>query len=175
MLIPTSPELSTLSAEIATLLTSKGESISVCETATGGLTSASLLAVPGASKYYKGGLTLYTLESRLAFGGWAPTTVSTYNGPTPEIVENLAKHVRETLGSTYTVSESGTAGPGGSGSGRNRKPGYVALGLAREDGKTWTKEVETGLGGDREANMIAFAVEALKLVRDVIAGEEGGK
>ena len=36
----------------------------------GGLVSAALLSVPGASAYYAGGLTLYTLASRLAFGGW---------------------------------------------------------------------------------------------------------
>lgn len=51
----------------------------------------------------------------------------------------------------------------------------MALAVATEDGNggsvTKTREVETGLGGDREANMVAFAVEGLKLVRDVIKGE----
>jgi len=72
------------------------------------------------------------------------------------------------LGSTYTVSESGTAGPTG-GNTRNRTPGYVALAVSSESGTT-TREIETGLGGDREANMVRFAVEALKLLRDVITG-----
>ena len=35
---------------------------------------------------------------------------------------------------------------------------------------TSTREVETGLGGDREANMVAFAAEGLKLLRDAIKG-----
>ena len=48
--------------------------------------------------------------------------------------------------------------------------GYVALAVSTERG-TPTKEVETGLGGDREANMVAFAVEGLKLLRSVIQGE----
>jgi nicotinamide mononucleotide (NMN) deamidase PncC len=133
------------------------------------LISATLLSYPGASGYYKGGLTLYTLESRIAFAGWTEASIQGYKGPTPDIVAGLAEHTRKTLGSTYTVSESGTAGPTG-GQTRNRTPGYVALAVASEKGTT-TREVETGLGTDREANMVQFAVEGLKLVRDVIKGE----
>jgi hypothetical protein len=47
--------------------------------------------------------------------------------------------------------------------------GYVALAVATENG-TFTREID-GLGADREKNMITFAAEALKLVRDVIKGE----
>ena len=47
--------------------------------------------------------------------------------------------------------------------------GYVALAVATEK-ETYTKEMETGLGGDREGNMVAFAVESLKLLKDVIKG-----
>ncbi|KAL9068462.1 MAG: hypothetical protein Q9157_006500 [Trypethelium eluteriae] len=155
-------------AEVAELLKEQGETISVAETAAGGIISASLLSTPGASQFYKGGLTLYTLESRLAFAGWTPQTISSYAGPTPAIVSGLATHVRNTLQSTYTVSESGTAGPTG-GQTRNRKPGYVALAVAGESGVA-TREVETGLGGDRVGNMVRFAVEALGLVRDVVKG-----
>jgi nicotinamide mononucleotide (NMN) deamidase PncC len=85
-------------------------------------------------------------------------------------VSGLAEHTRKTLGSTYTVSESGTAGPTG-GQTRNRTPGYVALAVAREGSETVTREVETG-SSEREVNMVAFAVEGLKFVRDVIKGEE---
>ena len=48
--------------------------------------------------------------------------------------------------------------------------GYVALAVATPSG-TYKKEISTGLGGDREGNMIAFAVEALTLLRDVIKGD----
>ena len=138
------------------------------EQAAGGLISAALLAISGASSYYKGGLTLYTLESRIAYAGWTEASIKDYKGPTPEIVSGLAEHTRKTLGSTYTVSESGTAGPTG-GTTRNRTPGYVALAVASEKG-TVTREVETG-SQDREENMVTFAVEGLKLVRDAIKGE----
>lgn len=47
---------------------------------------------------------------------------------------------------------------------------YVALAVATEQG-TYTREVETGCGGEREKNMVAFAAEALKLLRDVMKGD----
>ncbi|KAH8635397.1 hypothetical protein IG631_10798 [Alternaria alternata] len=100
-------------------------------------------------------------------------TIKSYSGPTPTIVSGLAEHTRKTLGSTYTVSESGTAGPTG-GTTKNRTPGYVALAVARETGETVTKEVETG-SSEREGNMVAFAVEGLKLLRDVLQGGSEGK
>ncbi|KAF2084111.1 hypothetical protein K490DRAFT_39433 [Saccharata proteae CBS 121410] len=155
--------------EVAALLKERKETVSVAETAAGGIISAAILSTPGASGIYKGGLTLYTLESRIAYAGWTQETIKSYSGPTPQIVQGLAENVRKTLGSTYTICESGTAGPTG-GTTKNRTPGYVALAISSEKGTT-TKEVETGLGGDREANMVAFAVEALSLLRDVVKGD----
>jgi nicotinamide mononucleotide (NMN) deamidase PncC len=131
---------------------------------------------------------LYTLESRIAFAGWTEDHIKNYKGPTPEIVGGLAENVRAKLGSTFTISESGTAGPTG-GTSRNRTPyvsssvrsciallilpvilsGYVALAVSSKAG-TVTREVETGMGTDREANMVAFATEALKLLRDCLTG-----
>ncbi|KAF5862862.1 hypothetical protein ETB97_011102 [Aspergillus alliaceus] len=153
--------------EVFELLKSRKETISVAETAAGGLISASLLSVSGASAVYKGGLTVYTLESRITFAGWTPAHLENYNGPTPAIVAQMADHVRHTFGSTYTVSESGTAGPTG-GTMRNRTPGYVAVAVSTVH-RTYTREVETG-SDDRGRNMVAFAEEGLKLLRDVLVG-----
>ncbi|OGM41880.1 competence/damage-inducible protein CinA [Aspergillus bombycis] len=166
--------LQPLIREVCELLKAKKETISVAETAAGGLISASLLSVSGASAIYKGGLTInmaikvYTLESRIAFAGWTPAHLETYNGPTPAIVAQMADHVRHTLGSTYTVSESGTAGPTG-GTARNRTPGYVAVAVSTAHG-TYTREVETG-SNDRQKNMVTFTEESLKLLRDVLVGK----
>lgn len=99
------PALAAAASSLATLLRSRDETISVAETAAGGLVSAALLAQPGASRIFKGGATLYTLESRIAFAGWTRSNVENYTGPNPELVEGLASHVRMTLGSTYCVGE----------------------------------------------------------------------
>lgn len=97
--------------DVAALLRARNETLSVAETAAGGLISAALLVTPGASRVYRGGATLYTLASRLHFGGWTQADVDNYAGPNPDLVAGLAAHVRARLGSTYAVSESGTAGP----------------------------------------------------------------
>jgi len=159
--------------EVAGLLKERGESVCVAETAAGGIISASLLATPGASAFYKGGLTLYTLESRIAFAGWTNENIKTYSGPTPSLVAGLAENVRAKLGNpTYAIAESGTAGPNPPVKAKteNRQPGYVALAIATPQG-THQKDLNTGLGGDREANMVQFAVEALLFLRDVMKGD----
>ena len=102
-----------------------------------------------------------------------------YSGPTPAIVKELAENTKANIvkaeqsigkgdGPTYVVSESGTAGPTVSGEGKNRQPGYVALAVSTPSG-TVTREIETGQS-DRQDNMLAFAEEALKLLRDVMKG-----
>lgn len=99
------PALKAAAESVAQILRTRNETLSVAETAAGGLISAALLATPGASKVYKGGATLYTLESRIAYAGWTRKDIETYSGPNPDLVAGLAKSVRETLGSTYTVGE----------------------------------------------------------------------
>ncbi|KAI4188262.1 MAG: hypothetical protein L6R41_002260 [Letrouitia leprolyta] len=141
--------------------------------AAGGIISASLLSVPGASKYYKGGLTLYTLESRIQFAGWTEETRKNYNGPNKDVVSGLARSVREKLGSTYCLCESGTAGPGASGSSRERTPDFVALAVASEE-RIITDAQVTGMGGDREKNMVEFARLGLELLKNTILQNRKG-
>ena len=165
-------QLRELLTQISELLKSRNETVSIAETACGGLISSSLLSTPGASKFYKGGLTLYTLPSRIAYAGWTQESIANYKGPTTDIVSGMAKHVRKDLESTYTLSESGTAGPTG-GNTPNRTPGYVALAVACERG-VFTREVNTELGGDRVGNMVKFAEEGLRLLLETIIGEGRG-
>ena len=79
------PVLRQAAQEVATLLKERKETISVAETAAGGLISAALLATPGASQIYRGGLTLYTLPSRIQFAGWTDEDIKSYDGPTPQV------------------------------------------------------------------------------------------
>lgn len=98
-------EIREILSQVTEMLKSRGETISVAETAAGGLISSSLLSQPGASKYYKGGLTLYTLPSRIKYAGWTQEMIDNYRGPTTEIVSGMASHVRKDLDSTYAVAE----------------------------------------------------------------------
>ncbi|KAL5338164.1 competence/damage-inducible protein CinA [Aspergillus crustosus] len=157
--------LQPIAEEVVELLKARKETVSVAETAAGGLISASLLSIPGASAVYRGGATVYNLESRIAFGGWTEDTLKDYTGSTPEVLTALADYSRQTLGSTYAVSESGTAGPTG-GPGKDRTPGFVALAVSTADGAE-TREIERG-SDNRAENMVAFTEAALKLLKEVI-------
>lgn len=54
----------------------------------------------------------------------------------------------------------------------NCSSGYVALAVASANGDILSKELNTNLGTDREANMVQFAVEALELLKEFIV-EQG--
>ena len=68
-----------IAEKISVILKQRKETVAVAETASGGLISATLLAVPGASEYFRGGLTLYTLPSRIAYGGWTEENLTNYS------------------------------------------------------------------------------------------------
>lgn len=64
--------------EIATQLIARGATFAVAETTTGGLVSAALLSIPGASSFFVGGATLYTVAARKTWAGWDDDTARNY-------------------------------------------------------------------------------------------------
>lgn len=64
--------------EISELLRSTSSTLAVAETTTGGLVSASLLSVAGASKFFVGGTTVYTTKPRKVWAGWTDENVANY-------------------------------------------------------------------------------------------------
>ena len=102
-----------LAAEIASLLTERGETIAVAEATAGGLVSAALLSVAGASRYYAGGGVVYTLNSRTALAGVPAEQYANYQGTTTDMLASLAESMRQRLGATWCIAESGLAGPTG--------------------------------------------------------------
>ncbi|KAH7928808.1 hypothetical protein BV22DRAFT_1102774 [Leucogyrophana mollusca] len=164
------PSFRPLLIEIAALLTSTSSTLSVAETTTGGLVSAALLSVPGASKWYIGGATLYTGKSRRAFAGWTDENFKDYKGPTPELVAGLAVDIRKQLDTTYCIGESGATGPTVPGKPFVHVAGQTCIAFASSDGGIATRVVETGIA-HREQNMVAFAEGTLQFVRDILVGD----
>jgi PncC family amidohydrolase len=156
-------EQKTLAEEIASLLTANRETVAVAESTSGGLVSAALLWVPGASRYFAGGGVVYTLKSRTELAGVPAEQYANYRGTTEEMLAALAESMRERLGATWAIGESGLAGPTGgrSGAPAGRTTVAVAGPVAR------TRVFETG-SDDREANMGAFTTLALRFFRDAL-------
>lgn len=149
---------------IAASLIARTETIAVTDGTTGGLISAALLAVPGASAYYRGGGVLYTLRSRIALAGMPAEAYADYRGTTPEMLADLAETLRTRLDATWAVAESGLAGPTGGRSGA--APGRTTVAIAGP--RPGVQVYETG-SDDRAENMSAFTTLALRLLRDTLA------
>lgn len=152
-----------LAEAIASYLSERGETVAVAESTSGGLVSAALLALPGASRYYVGGGVLYTLNSRTALAGVRAEEYAGYRGTTPEMLASLAEAMRQRLGTTWCIAESGLAGPTGSRTGA--PAGRTTIGVAGPVARV--EVVETG-NTDREANMVEFTTLALRLLRDAL-------
>src|SRR5258708_1858978 len=104
-------EITEPAAAIASILTERGEWVAVAESSAGGLISAALLSVPGASAYYRGGMVLYTLVAARARLGGMLEPPSDVRGASEPYARFLAEGVAGTLGAEWGVSEAGAAGP----------------------------------------------------------------
>ena len=97
--------LTEMSMVVAELLKEHGETVAVAETSTGGLISSALLAVPGASAYYKGGSVIYTLESRKELLGINRSHVKGLKPMTEAMALRFAEVARAQLNATWAIAE----------------------------------------------------------------------
>lgn len=140
-------------------LVERQETVGVAEGSCGGLVSAALLAVPGASTYYAGGAVIYTLAANRAFLEGAIPTPPGLRGATEGFAAHLARSAVVKLDSTWGIGEGGAAGPTGN---RYGDPaGHAWLAVAGPVDAT--QHLLTG-SDDRLANMTAFATAALDLL-----------
>jgi PncC family amidohydrolase len=150
--------------DIAKILTERGETVAVAESSGGGLLSASLLAVPGASRYYVGGGVIYTQQAREQITGIDFSKLDNIRSSSEPYASLLAKTMRELLGTTWGVAETGASGPTGNRYGDDAGHTCIAV-----DGPvTEVRTLETG-SADREANMWAFTDAALDLFAECLA------
>lgn len=157
------PTLAAMAEVVGALLKARNGTVAVAESSTGGLISAALLAVPGASAYFVGGGVIYTqmardvlLEARLeAHPGMRPST--------EPYALLAASAIRERLGTTWGLGETGATGPAGNRYGD--APGHSCIAVVGPQSRSIT--LETGQA-DREANMWRFAREALGLLEAVV-------
>ena len=157
------PTLTEMSSSLGELLKRTGQTLAVSESAGGGLISATLVAVPGASAYYVGGVVVYT---RIAQRGLLQVPDQAMEGirasSEPHAILN-ARTVRESLGTTWALSETGASGPTGNRYGDSAGHSCIAVAGPVERAIT----VETG-DSDREANMWKFAAAALELLEECV-------
>lgn len=157
-------DLLPLAERVSALLKARRETVAVAESSAGGLISAGLLAVPGASTYFLGGAVVYTYGSRGVFLEIPDAALAGIRPATEAYALLLARSVRQRLAATWGLAETGATGPTGN---RYGDPaGHACLAVTGPAERATT--LETGQA-DRLANMRAFATATLDLFAQTLA------
>ena len=152
-------ELANIANAAAHQLKTSGQTIAVSESSGGGLISACLLAVPGASAYFLGGAVTYTRTSHKAFLNVPDEDLEGIRSSTEDYALLNARAVRKALGTTWGFAETGASGPTGNRYGDDA--GHTCIAVSGPVERSVT--LETG-DDDREMNMWAFTRAAFELL-----------
>lgn len=152
-------ELVSIAEQIAERLIARKQTIAVAESSTGGLISASLLAVPGASAYFLGGAVVYTRNARRVLMDISDDAMRGLRSASEPYARLLAEQVHRRFAADWGLSETGATGPSGNRYGD--APGHSCMAVA--GGASSAITLETG-SNDRHANMQEFAKTALGLL-----------
>jgi nicotinamide-nucleotide amidase len=148
---------------VGAILKGRGQTVAVSESSAGGLISASLLSVPGASAYFLGGGVVYTRIARSALLGITDAEMKGIRSSSEPYAQLLARTVRHRFGATWGIAETGASGPTGNSYGD--KAGHTCLAVSGPIEKIIT--LETG-NSDRVANMRVFSAALLDLLSEVL-------
>jgi PncC family amidohydrolase len=152
-----------MATAVAEALREKQHTVSVSESSGGGLISACLVAVPGASDYYVGGVVSYTRDSQKGFLHVPDEAMEGIRASTEAYALLNARALRDAVGTTWALSETGASGPTGNRYGDSAGHACIAVSGPVERSIT----VETG-DSNREANMWVFARRALDLLEECV-------
>jgi PncC family amidohydrolase len=155
--------LTALGSVVGNMLKERRQTLAIAESSAGGLINAALVAVPGASAYYLGGGIVYTGAGRSALLGLTAQDMANIRSASEPFAKLLAQRVRDNLGATWGLSETGASGPSGNRYGD--APGHACIAVCGPVEAVIT--IETG-SADREANMWAFARRAVELLESCL-------
>jgi len=152
-------ELVAIAEQIATRLIARKQTVAVAESSTGGLISAALLAVPGASAYFLGSAVVYTRDARRTLVDIPDEAMKGIRSASEPYAKLLASQIRQRLSTDWGLSETGATGPTGNRYGD--AAGHSCMAVAGAETSVMT--IETG-SADRLGNMHVFAATALNLL-----------
>ncbi len=145
--------------KVVTSLRARGETVSFAESCTGGLLSSLLTAQSGVSDVYIGSVVAYSNKVKENLLGVSPTQLRSMGAVSLPVARAMATGVRERMGTTWALSITGIAGPGG---GTVTKPvGTVCIGVA---GPGIDKADQVHFAGSRSVIQLASAEQALRVL-----------
>ena len=148
-----------LEVRVGQALKTRGWTLAVGESCTGGLLSHRLTGVAGSSDYFLGGVVAYSNPAKQALLGVDPLILEEHGAVSPETAKEMARGSRAGFLAHVGLSVTGIAGPGG---GTQDKPvGLTYIGVITPEGERVQRYLWSG---DREANKQASAEAALELL-----------
>ena len=152
--------------ELAEILLAQGKTVSVAEADTCGLVGYMLGTVPGASRYFPGGVIAYTGGLKQKILGVPDDVYEKYGSVSDEVAIAMARGVRELVDTDFAVSVTGVTGPS---QGHSSSPiGTFFLGLSIKGGED--RAIEIHVEGDRDATKRASAQRAIDLLGEAVLG-----
>ena len=149
---------------VAAALAARRQTVAVAESSTGGLISAALLAVPGASAYFLGGGVVYTPRARHRLMDLKREEVRSLRGASEPYARVLAERAKSRFSVTWGLGETGATGPSGNPYGD--APGHCCYAVAGPSG-TVSFTLETG-DADRLQNMLVFSRHILAVLLEQV-------
>ena len=162
-----SVETKKISKEISEIFWREGYTLATAESCTAGNVAAVITAIPGSSRFYKGGIVAYADEVKCNLLHVNAETLEKYGAVSEETVVEMVKGVMDTTGADYAVATTGIAGPGG---GTPEKPVGTIWVAAGNKNKILTHKL-TGDEG-RDINNQNATRKALQLLLDLCQNQE---
>lgn len=157
-----------LATAIGEMLVACEERVAIAETTAGGLISARLLSVPGASRWFERGVVAYSGPAKIDGLGVDREVLREHGAVSPQAVAAMAESLRSLADVAYAVAESGIAGP--QGSRRSPKPvGSCVIAVAGPKGTTAEEHV---FAGTRVQVMGQIAERALEMLGEALGGAQ---
>ena len=151
------------SREVSEILWETEKTVSTAESCTGGRIAEAIIAVPGASKYFKGGIISYIDEVKMSLLGVDGKLLEEKTAVCEEVAIAMVKGACTTLNTDYAIAATGIAGPGG---GTKEIPvGTIWLAYGKKD-DVHTIKLEEDEGRDK--NLLIATQEALKAFLEYI-------
>ncbi|MFZ4524093.1 MAG: competence/damage-inducible protein A [Chlorobium sp.] len=149
----------TLEGTIVAMLSSRGATVAVAESCTGGLVASRLTDVPGSSSCFLQGFVVYSNQAKHRALGVPEETIAMFGAVSEEVARAMATGCLEKSGADFAVATTGIAGPSG---GSPEKPvGTLCLAIAQKNSSDVLSR-RLVLQGDRPQNKLRFSEAALR-------------
>ncbi|QTE30604.1 CinA family protein [Pengzhenrongella sicca] len=155
-----------LPADLLAALQTRGWSVAVAESLTGGLVTDALVAVPGASRSVRGGVVAYATDLKATLLGVDASLLAARGAVDPDVAAAMARGARYRLGADVGLATTGVAGPQGQ---DGERPGTVHVAVATAHG---VRVASAQLPGGRAEVRAAARDLVLRLALDVVGDPE---